>query len=100
MRVNGSANYLPPDGREVLVLEASGKLSVARVVGAGVHERAEVRAVDDAELVSEDLAPFVGVVQEALERHIALSDRRVQSLEKVEELAAKVTSAIGIQTIR
>lgn len=90
---NGDSSMLPRDGREVLVFTAAGRLAVARLGEVGP----QIRHVTDDELVLEDLSSFVGVVQEALERHIALVDRRVQSLKKAEALAKLLIDAVGLQ---
>ena len=89
-RHNASA-VLPTDGREVLMITPSGRLVAAKVQGRQVAQR----KITDDELMLEDLELFAHVVREALEKHIALSDGRVNKLARAEDLARRITEAIG-----
>lgn len=96
---NGSGGHLPKDGREVLVFASDGRLHVAsvRVEGGCGSKCVQRRDVTDEELVSEDLESFARGVQESLEKHMALSDRRLVDLERMESLARRLVDAIGLK---
>jgi len=82
---------LPQDGREVLVLDMSGQLQVARMETVGATAGiVEARPVKDEELIAEDLPFFTRLVAELLERHVALTERRTRELERTARLATKL----------
>lgn len=101
MRINswsrkwGASEPLPRDGREVLVLTNVGQLRVAR--RDGQEPWSDLREVVDEELVIEDLELFTRAVQAALEKHMALVDKRVRSIARVEDLAKRVSDAVGFK---
>ena len=97
MRINawsrhGAGGFLPDDGREVLVLTSEGKLSVACAAPHGLL----VRPVLDDELLSEDLEAVTRVVQEAIEKHVALAEKRASNLSKIEDLARRINEALDL----
>lgn len=95
VRITTSAierSTMPRTGREVLVLDMSGRIEVAHFDQTlGIVDSRPVR---DEELVMEDLAFFARLVAELLERHVALTERRTRELEKSERLAKRIFEAM------
>lgn len=87
----GAQEYLPRDGREVLVLRVDGTLAFARRSG----EAAELRRPAQDELRADDFEPYVRTVQEAVEAHLARTGRRDAHYARVEEIATRIASVVG-----
>ena len=78
---------LPVDGREVLIMDSFGNLSVAKWK---LTASVETRQVTDDELVMEDLPKLIHVLIDVLDRHTFLCDKRVDEITKIEHLARKL----------
>lgn len=94
---HGAGAHIPHDGREVLVLANDGRLRVARRQLSTTKSQVILRDPLDEELILEDLEPFMRVVQECLERHIASTERRIEAFSKVENLARRIADAVGLE---
>lgn len=95
---HGSSEFIPKDGRAVLVLTEDGHF-----VKAAWRRRADGQAVVACyELVDEEyradlVEPYVRAVQEALEGHLVRSENRLHSYQSASTLAAKILEAIGLR---
>jgi hypothetical protein len=89
----GLDEFLPRDGREVLVLTKRGELAMA-ARGASTNA-VTARAVRDDELQAQDVEAIARVVQSALERHIARAARTEANYDRIAGLSERLACAIG-----
>jgi len=74
-----------------LCVSQDGKLVVAQIDGSDVS----VRDAADEDLRIEDVGPVTDAVHEALERHVAHSERTAASYARASELSARLARAVG-----
>jgi hypothetical protein len=92
---HGAAEYLPRDGREVLVLARDGRLYMVAWQGPGEGALMRRAAVED--FKADLLEPLVRAVQEALEAHIARTEKREKTYEEAAAFAEKLAGAVGMR---
>lgn len=98
MRVNVEgprSTYLPRDGRTVLVLTDTGMLLNAAWRRVGDLIEAETFLLKDRDYRADLLDPYISAVQEALQGHLARTERRVDAYERASALAQKIAGVVG-----
>jgi hypothetical protein len=94
LRVGSETNWLPLDGREVLLLSRRGELLFGRVLGQG---RYCTREVGDEELRAQDLEHVTRTVQRALVTHLARTEKVAANYETASNLAQTLAKAVGFR---
>jgi hypothetical protein len=94
LRVGSESNWLPLDGRAVLILSRRGELCMAHVVGKAGYESYPVL---DSELRAQDLKHVTRTVQKALEGHLAHTQLVAANYETTSALAQTLAKAVGFR---
>lgn len=96
----GASEFLPRDGRKVLVLSVHGRLCWAwQAEEPGGHPPVQAVAppVDDLDIVADWLEPFVRCVQEAVEMHTVKMAEREEAYRRIVGFSEKLIQAVGIK---
>jgi len=99
LRVGSETNWLPLDGREVLLLSRQGALVMGCTFTRrdGTGRSFEVRPVANEELRAQDLEHVTRTVQRALEGHLAHTQRVAANYETTSALAQTLAKAVGFR---